>query len=234
MKKILLALSLFGLAACENTGLIEDILARGSSSTDGLSSQMIADGLREALTIGSGRAVDALGTENGFLNSVFHIPLPDKLAEAQKVAGRFGLSEPFDELELRMNRAAEAAAPKARSLFVQAVRDMSFEDVMSIYRGSDDAATQYLRRTTGDSLSSEMRPIIDSSLEDVGAARTLKSLVSRYNALPLVKPIDADLAGHVLGYASDAVFTQLADEEKAIRRDPVKRTTELLQTVFGS
>ncbi len=235
MKKLLILACVGLLSACENTALLEDILARsGTGDGAGLSNQTIADGLREALTVGSARVVDTLGVENGFLGGAFHIPLPEKLQDAQKVAGRFGLSKPFDELETRMNRAAEAATPKARELFVGAIKQMSFQDVMSIYRGGNDAATQYLRRSTGEALQGEMRPIIDSSLENVGAAATLKSLVSRYNALPLVKPIEADLTGHVLGYANDAIFTQLAKEEADIRSNPVKRTTELLQTVFGS
>ncbi len=233
MNKVLLAGLLLLLGGCESSGLIDDILARGSAGNSALSSQTIADGLREALSVGSGRVVDTLGVENGFLDGAFHIPLPEKLSEAQKIAGRFGLSKPFDELELRMNRAAEAATPKAKGLFLSAIRSMSFDDVMQVYRGGDDAATRYLERSTGASLQSEMRPIIDRSLADVGAVQTLESLVQRYNALPLVKPIDANLSGHVLDYANRAIFSQLAKEEAAIRKDPVKRTTQLLKTVFG-
>ncbi len=237
MRKWILAGMLFLMSGCENMDVVEDILsqrgASGSGANGGLSSETIAEGLREALVVGSGRVVDVLGVEDGFLKSAFHIPLPEKLQDAQRIAGRFGLSKPFDELEMRMNRAAEAATPKARELFVDAIRRMSFRDAMSIYRGGDDAATTYLRGTTGEALEDEMRPVIDRSLEDVGAASTLKDLISRYNALPLVEPIEADLSGHVLGFANDAIFTRLAEEEAAIRKNPVKRTTELLQTVFG-
>ena len=114
------------------------VSARTSSSGE-LTDQTIARGLKEALTVGSGRVVDTLGAQGGFLDGAFRIPLPDKLQDAQEVAARFGLSKPFDELEVRMNRAAEAATPKARELFVGAIRQMSFSDVMSIYRGGDDA-----------------------------------------------------------------------------------------------
>ena len=234
MKQLIVLVLALLLSGCESTELIEEILSGSSSSSGELTDQTIARGLKEALTVGSGRVVDTLGAQGGFLDGAFRIPLPDKLQDAQEVAARFGLSKPFDELEVRMNRAAEAATPKARELFVGAIRQMSFSDVMSIYRGGDDAATQYLRRTTGESLESQMRPVIDNSLEDVGAAQTLESLISRYNALPLVKPIEADLTGYVTGYAEDAIFTRLAAEEADIRRNPVKRTTELLRTVFGS
>lgn len=132
-----------------------------------------------------------------------------------------------------MNQAAEAAAPQAQALFVDAIRSLTFEDVIAIYNGPDDAATQYLKRTTGARLQSDMRGIVDAQLGQVGAVRTFNDVVSRYNALPLVTPIKADLSQHVLDYASDAVFKQLAVEEAAIRQDPVKRTTALLRQVFG-
>ena len=203
------------------------------TAEDVLSTDTIASGLREALRVGSQRAVSKLGTPNGFLRSSFRIPLPDSLREAQDVARRFGLAGFFDELEVRLNRAAEEAAPKAQKLFVTAIRQLTFEDVMAIYNGPDDAATRYLKRTTAVQLRAEMRPIVDDALSSVGAVSTFNALVDEYNRLPLVTPIDADLTRHVLDHASDALFTQVAREEAAIRRNPAKRTTELLQTVFG-
>lgn len=220
------------LSACEATQLLDAITVPPLPTAE-VGDAVIADGLREALTVGSGRVVSALGSEGGFYRSLFHIPLPEKLREAQQIASRFGLEKPFDDLEREMNRAAEAATPRARALFVSAVRQMTFADVMAIYQGPQDAATQYLKRTTGAQLSREMRPMIQNTVDQVGAARTYTDLVRRYNALPLVEPVQADLTGHVLTYTSDAIFSQLAAEEAAIRRDPAKRTTELLRTVFG-
>ena len=133
-----------------------------------------------------------------------------------------------------MNLAAEAAVPQARSLLLGAVNNLTFADVMGIYRGPEDAATQYLKGATGAEIDRRMRPIVTEQLNQVGAVSTFKSLVKQYNALPLVKPIDADLEGHVTDYASAALFTQLAAEEAAIRKDPLKRSTELLKRVFGN
>ena len=223
------------LAGCESTALVEELEGFLQTSGDGaLSEQTIARGLSEALTVGSDRVVSTLGNSGGFADSAFRIPLPDTFLKAQETAARFGLSGPFDELEERMNLAAEAAVPQARSLLLGAVNNLTFADVMGIYRGPEDAATQYLKGATGEEIDRRMRPIVNEQLNQVGAVSTFKSLVKQYNALPLVKPIDADLEGHVTNYASAALFTQLAAEEAAIRKDPLKRSTELLRRVFGN
>lgn len=221
------------LSGCKTLQELETILDTGDGASQ-LSQATIADGLREALTVGTERVVTELGRDGGYLNSSFRIPLPDKLASARDTAARFGLDGSFNELEVRLNEAAELAAPKAKALFVSAVQKMSFSDVMGIYRGPDDAATNYLQRTTQDQLRAQMAPLIDNSLNQVGAVRSFNDLVSSYNAIPLVKPIDANLTNHVLDYASNALFGRLAEEEAAIRSEPVKRTTELLRLVFGS
>ena len=239
MRKLLLAgvfvTFSWSLAGCESTAVLEDLLGGASSASDtGLSNETIANGLREALTVGSDRVVSSLGAEDGFFKSAFHIPLPKTLQNARGVASRFGLEGPFDELELKMNRAAEQATPKARDLFVNSIKQMSFQDVLAIYRGADDSATQYLKSSTEEKLMSQMRPVIDNSLAEVGAVQTFNGLIKQYNALPLVKPVNADVSGHVIEYAQSALFTQLAQEEAAIRKDPLKRSTELLRKVFGS
>ena len=231
--RILLLFGLMGsLGGCESTALLDDIL-QASQQNQGLTNQTIANGLREALNVGSGRVVDSLGRSGGFADTSFRIPLPEQLQKAKAVASRFGLSGPLDDLENRMNKAAEAAVPQARVLFLDAIKAMTFEDVLAIYRGGDDAATQYLKSKTTASLDSKMRPIISKNLQDVGAVQILSNVLKQYNAIPLVKPIDPDLNGHVSHYATEAIFVQLAEEEAAIRRDPVKRTTALLKRVFG-
>jgi hypothetical protein len=220
------------LAGCETLPDLGEVLSVPAAE-DRLTTDTIAAGLREALTVGSERAVSTLGQPDGFLNSSYHIPLPDSLVEARNLAARFGLAGLFDDVEVRLNRAAEAAAPKARQLFVAAIGRLTFSDVMNIYRGPDDAATRYLRRSTGSELKAEMRPVIEQSLAEVGALNAFRSLAAQYNRLPLVTPIDTDLTSHVLDHASDALFSQVAREEAAIRQDPAKRTTELLRKVFG-
>jgi hypothetical protein len=220
------------LSGCESLPELSQVL-NVPTAEDVLSSRTIAAGLREALKVGSDRAVQSLGRPDGFLRSPFHIPLPESLRQAQGVAQRFGLSAVFDEMEVKLNRAAEVAAPKAGALFLSAIRQLTFEDVLAIYSGGDDAATAYLKRTTSAQLRTEMHPIVDASLAQVGAVTTFKELAGQYNRLPLVAPIDADLTGHVLSYASNALFARLASEEAAIRKNPAKRTTQLLRQVFG-
>ena len=219
-------------AGCEALPELSQVLDVPTAD-DVLSTQTIAAGLREALEVGSDRAVDALGSPGGFYRSAYHIPLPERLQQAQEVAERFGLGGLFDDMETKLNRAAEAAAPRARALFIGAIRQLTFQDVMAIYQGGDDAATRYLKRTTSAALRAQMQPVVESSLAEVGAVNTFETLAEQYNRLPLVTPIDADLTGHVLTYASDAIFARLAREEAAIRRNPAKRTTELLRQVFG-
>ncbi len=226
------ALTLLG--GCESTTL-QDILASTGSTNSGLSNDTIAQGLKEALTVGTGRVVDTLGTNDGFLgSSQYRIPLPESLLKVKSAASAVGLGGYFDELETKMNRAAEAATPKARSLFVDAIRQLSFQDVMGIYRGGDNAATQYLQGKMAAPLKEEMRPIINNSLAQVGAVKVFNDLVSRYNQIPLVANIDPKLDDHVLGYANSAIFAQLAEQEAAIRKDPVARSTALLRQVFGN
>ncbi|MFK7913553.1 MAG: DUF4197 domain-containing protein [Pseudomonadales bacterium] len=232
--QILLAGSCLTLAACEST-MLQDVLNSGGGIDTTLSSDTIAAGLKEALTVGTGRVVDNLGARGGFGESkAFRIPLPESLQKARSVASKVGMAGYFDELEDKMNLAAEAATPKARSLFVGAISQLTFTDVMDIYQGGDNAATEYLRGKTAEPLKREMRPLIDSSLAEVGAVSSFNKLVARYNALPMVKDVDADLSGHVLQYANGAIFTELASQESQIRKNPRQRTTALLQQVFGN
>jgi len=234
LASLLVVLGALGLSGCESAAL-RDILASTTNNSGGLTSDTIGNGLKEALTVGTGRVVDNLGSKDGFLgSSQFRIPLPQSLQNVRGAASRVGLGSYFDELELKMNRAAEAATPKARSLFVNAISQLSFDDVMSIYRGGDNAATQYLRGKMAQPLKEEMRPIINASLAQVGAVSVFNDLVSRYNRLPLVTDIDANLDNHVLDYANSAIFTQLESQEAAIRKDPLKRSTALLRQVFGA
>ncbi|PID60079.1 MAG: hypothetical protein CSB44_11280 [Gammaproteobacteria bacterium] len=208
----------------------------GSETSSGaLGNGEIASGLKQALTIGTGKVVSQLGRSGGFSNdAVVRIPLPSALVEARKVASKFGMGGMFDDLELKLNEAAEAATPKARELFVGAITSMTVSDARGILNGPDDAATSYFRDKTGAELSREMRPIIDNALADVGAVTTFNKLMNRYNAIPGMPAVNTDLTGYVVEKANDGIFHYVAEEEKAIRENPLERSTELLQRVFGS
>ncbi len=156
------------------------------------------------------------------------------MQKARKLASKVGLEGSFDDLELKLNRAAEEATPKAKELFMSAIRDMSVDDAKGILQGPDNAATQYFRGKTGDSLQAQMRPIVDQALAQVGAVNSFNQLLAKYNKIPLAPKVEADLTGHVVEEGSDGIFYYLAEEEKAIRENPLKRTSEILQRVFGS
>ncbi|HSH12828.1 MAG TPA: DUF4197 domain-containing protein [Desulfurivibrionaceae bacterium] len=195
----------------------------------------ISNGLKEALKVGTERVVGQLGRTDGFNNDpAIHIPLPEKLEAVKSVLGRIGLAYMLDDLELRLNRAAETATPQAKAIFWQAITEMTMEDAMAIYQGPEDSATRYFAKRMTAPLTESMRPVIEESLAQAGAVQAFDAVMGKYRALPLVRNVKTDLTGHVVERGVSAIFLYLAKEEAAIRRDPVKRTTELLRRVFGS
>jgi len=212
--------------------VLQAVLGTGTGAALGQSE--IAQGLKEALRVGTERVVDNLGQVDGFnADPAVHIPLPNVLAQAQSTLRVIGASALADDLELRINRAAEQATPVAKDIFWQAITSLTFEDVNAIYQGPNDAATQYLDRTTRGSLADAMRPIIDNALAEAGAVSVYDQIVAQAQAAPFLPDLKANLTTHVLDRAMDGMFTYLADEEAAIREDPLKRSTALLKRVFG-
>jgi len=200
-----------------------------------LSSADMVDGLKEALKVGIETVVSQLGAADGFnADQAIHISLPSQLQKVKGWLDKVGMGDMMDDLETRLNRAAEQATPKAKALFWDAIKEMSFEDAKRIYNGPDDAATQYLREKMNVPLTNALRPIIDKSLSEVGAVKAYGSAMGRYQDIPFVPDVKADLTDHTLAKGMDGIFYYLAQEEAAIRKDPVKRTTELLRKVFGS
>ncbi|MDP2106205.1 MAG: DUF4197 domain-containing protein, partial [Desulfobulbaceae bacterium] len=139
----------------------------------------------------------------------------------------------LDDLELKMNRAAEAAAPKAKKLFLEAISAMTFSDIQSIYNGPENAATKYFQDKLTPSLTKEMTPIVDSSLSDVGAVQAYDGVMSNYKTMPFVPDAKANLTQHVTDKGIAGIFHYLGKEEAAIRQNPARQTTELLKRVFG-
>ena len=211
------------------SSVLQGVLGGGA-----LGQNEIAAGLKEALKVGTDRVVDNLGQVDGFnADPEIRIPLPKVMADAQSLLRQIGASGLMDDLELRVNRAAEQATPVAKDIFWQAITSLTFEDVNAIYKGPNDAATQYLDRTTRSSLNDAMRPIIDNALAEAGAVAAYDSLIEQARAAPFLPDLKADLTNHVLDRAMDGMFAYLAVEEAAIREDPLKRSTELLKRVFG-
>lgn len=207
----------------------------GSQGGSALSLQEIDAGLREALQVGTELVVGQLGKRDGFnADPAIHIPLPDKVAAARSMLDKIGMASLFNDLELRLNRAAEAATPKAKALFWQAIREMTIQDVQAIFKGPEDAATRYFARKMTPELAAAMRPVIDQSLNEVGAVRVYNQAVSQVRAIPYAPEIKTDLTGYVVEQGMAGIFHYLAQEEAAIRKNPAKRTTDLLKRVFGA
>ncbi|TVQ38336.1 MAG: DUF4197 domain-containing protein [Wenzhouxiangella sp.] len=194
----------------------------------------IEAGLREALEVGSQRAVNRLGRIDGyFADPNLRIPLPEAIEPAATQLRRLGLAGQLDELELAMNRAAELAAAEAGDVFIQAIRGLRPSDARAILNGGDDAATRFLRQTAGPTLTRRYQPIVANALNQVQAYQQFRELAERWNRLPTGRPLDFNLEDYVTERALDGLFQALADEEQRIRRDPVARTTALLREVFG-
>ena len=233
---VLMALVLIGGNASASAGWLDKLkeMVSGDDEEQSLSTDEIGGGLKEALRVGTENVVSNLGVTDGFnLDPEIHIPLPEQLGQVKKVLGKVGMDSMLVDLETRLNRAAEVATPKAKQLFLGAIRDMTLDDVMAIYNGPDDSATQYFKSRMSGPLAVEMKPVVDASLADVGAAKSYEAAMDRYNSVPFVPQVDADLSDYVVEKGMDGIFYYLAKEEAAIRQDPAKRTTDLLKRVFA-
>src|ERR1700722_554891 len=205
-------------------GNVQNGGSAGSSSGSGasLSQSQIGAGLKDALKVASQRVVSRVGKTDGYNGDPsIRIPLPDPLQKIEGPLKDVGASGMLDDLQTKMNRAAEQAAPKALNIFTTAVSSMSIDDARSILTGPQDSATQYFKRTTSGSLTTSFRPVVDKTLSSVGAVQTFKG-VSGFT-----------LTDFTVGKALDGLFHYMAVEEAAIRTDPAARTTALLKQVFG-
>jgi len=214
---------------------LKDQLGGQDQQEQTLDNEEVGSGLKEALRVGTETVVSNLGQPGGFnLDPAIHIPLPGQLQQVKKWLGKIGMDSMLTDLEDELNEAAEIATPKAKELFVQAINDMTLDDVMGIYKGPDDAATQYFKSKMSAPLAAAMKPVVDESLSNVGAVTTYDSAMASYNELPFAPQVDVDLGDYVVEKGMDGIFYYLAKEEAAIRQDPVKRTTDLLKRVFGN
>jgi hypothetical protein len=204
-------------------------------SLSDLTNKDASAGLKEALTKGAQVAVQKLGAENGFFgNDKVKIPLPESMQKVDSLMRNFGMGKQADELLLRMNRAAEAAVPEARTLLVNAVKQMSVEDAKGILSGGNDAATQYFKRTTSEPMAGKFLPIVKKAMEKVKLAEVYNNYADQGAKYGLVKAEDARIENYITRKALDGVFVMIAEEEKAIRADPVGQTSNLLKKVFGA
>jgi len=200
-----------------------------------LSNADAAAGMKEALIQGAGKAAGKLGVVDGFLgNPAVKIPLPDSVQRAERVMRMFGMGKQADEVILRMNRAAEAAVPEAKVLLINAVKQMSVADAKNILTGGDDAATQYFRKTTSAPMAEKFLPIVQKAMADVQLAQQYNKFAETGAKYGLVKKEQANLEQYVTQKALDGVYLMMAEEEKAIRKNPMKQASSLLKKVFGA
>ena len=199
-----------------------------------LSNRDAVSGLKDALTQGSAAAIGKLGVENGFLgNDKVKIPLPDALRRVESGLRLLGMQRQADELVTAMNRAAEQAVPEAKALLAGAIKNMSVQDAKGILTGGDTAATDYFRRTTSDLLTQKFLPIVTKATSKVGLAEKYNSLAGQGAQLGLVDAKQAKIENYVTQKALDGLFLMIAEQEKAIRKDPVGAATGMAQKVFG-
>ncbi len=192
-------------------------------------------GLKKALDQVINEAVGKLGIAGGFMNNPkVKIPLPPKLAKAEGAMRMLGMGAQADELETAMNRAAEAAVPESKVLLKQALQQMTLADAKQILTGGDDAATQYFKRVTYAPLQVKFAPIIDRATAKVKLADNYNAVAEKGVALGLLKPGDATIQAYVTEKTLDGLYLMMAEEERAIRKDPLGQTSDLLKKVFGA
>jgi hypothetical protein len=201
----------------------------------GISDRDTATGLREALTQGAGRAVDLLGKPDGFLgNPKVKIPLPEALQQAEPLLRMTGRGKDLDRLVTAMNRAAEAAVPEARTLLTDAVKQMTVEDAKKILTGGDDSVTQYFRTHTEGRLTERFLPVVRQNTERLALAGQYNKLAGQAATFGLVKSEDAQIEGYVTRKALDGLYLMIAEEERAIRANPVGAAGTWARRIFGA
>lgn len=218
---------------------IEELLRRlpgfPGSTTGELTEAKVGAGLKQALEVAAANAVTVTGRLDGyFANGAIKILVPERLRSLEGGLRAVGFGHEIDGFVLSMNRAAERAAPAARSIFVDAIGQMTFDDARRILKSHETAATDYFKGKTTDRLTVAFQPVVSRAMDEVGVTQQYKGLIGRARAIPFLRLEDYDLDHYVVGKALDGLFFVVADEERKIRQDPAARVTDLLREVFGS
>jgi len=216
------------LAAQIPGGILERLGGGGKNNTK------IANGLKEALRVGAANAVSITGKKDGFFaNELIKILLPEPIRKAERALRLAGIGPKLDELILGMNRAAEAASPFAKDIFLDAIQQMSFADAQQIFKGSDTAATDYFRDKTSQKLTEQFKPPVAKVMGEVGVTQQFNQITAQASRIPFLNMEKMDLESYVVGRALFGLFHVLGQEETKIRRDPAARVTAILKDVFG-
>jgi hypothetical protein len=205
-----------------------------SLSGEALSSEQVAEGLKEALTNGVSKGADLVSQLDGYYkNPEIRIPFPPEVRQVESSLRQLGLGSEVDKFIESLNRAAEDAAKEAKPIFVSAIKQMTIQDAWGILKGEQDAATQYLSKTTSPLLKDKFNPVVRQSLDKVNATKYYSDLIKTYNKIPLVQKVNPNLDEYATEKAIQGLFLMIAREEKNIRANPGARTTDLLKKVFS-
>ena len=217
-----------------NIGNDVNNVVKGKGDKSALSNDDIVQGLKEALTIGSNNsAANASKVDGYYKHPVIKLPFPPDAQKVEKTARSAGMGNQVDTFVLKMNRAAEDAGKTVAPIFVDAVKHMTITDGLSILKGNNDAATQYLKTNTSVALKAQFKPIIQASIDRVEVMKYWKPLIDNYNRIPFVTKINPDLNEYICNKALDGLFYLVAQEELKIRKDPMAQVTDILKKVFG-
>jgi len=231
---MLAALLFIGQGALAQINLKQVKTVLGNSASGKLSTEEVAGGLKEALTKGASNGADLVSQLDGYYkNPAIMIPFPPEVKQVETRLRQIGMGAEVDKFVLALNRAAEDAAREAKPIFVSAIKQMTIQDAWAILKGEQDAATQYLNRTTSPQLKEKFRPIIQNSLAKVNATQYYANLINTYNKIPLVQKVNPDLDTYATDKAIEGLFVMVAKEEQNIRQNPGARTSELLKKVFS-
>ncbi|MEQ9592032.1 MAG: DUF4197 domain-containing protein [Cyclobacteriaceae bacterium] len=228
---------LFVFGACTTAQINQAISVANQTLSDEvpLTSDDVAQGLKEALIKGISNGSDQASQVDGYFgNEAIKILFPPDVKKVEDRLRQIGAGDQVDKFIMTLNRGAEDAAKEAKPIFISAIKSMTIDDAWGILKGQPDAATQYLRRTTSPQLKEKFSPVIQASLDKVSATRYYGDLVNSYNKIPFVEKVNPDLNEYATDKAIEGLFVMIAKEEKEIREDPVARTTELLKRVFSA
>ena len=222
-------------ASAQFDNILKQLKGNVPSAGGGLSDAKIGSGLQEALKVSTGNAVGQTGAGDGFLrNEAIKILMPKSLQNIEKPLRLVGYGPQIDEFVVGMNRAAEKAVPFAKDIFLNAIGEMSFDDVKKILNGGDTAATDYFKSKTTQKLQAAFKPSVTNVMNQVGVNRQYNDLIGKYKDVPLAQNVTFDVNQYVTEKTTDGLFYVIAQEEKKIRTNPAARVTELLKDVFGS
>ncbi|KPJ91330.1 MAG: hypothetical protein AMJ53_11910 [Gammaproteobacteria bacterium SG8_11] len=233
---ILTTSATMGVASAGWRDLVDEVKTKLTSSTkSGLSSSEVAEGLKEALTVGSKKSIDILGNTDGFYkDNAVRIPMPEQLKQVDKLLRRIGQDSLADGFIKTMNRAAEKSVTSTFNIFVSAIKQMTLKDAVEIYKGSDDEATRYFRRTKGGEIQQTIHPIVKKATQETGVTSNYKKIASKVRKLhPSLAESMPNIDDYVTEKTMDGLFYKIAKEEALIRKDPAARTTETLKKVFS-